>query len=86
MTAYTSYQGVAAVGDYSAETTAGAAIDILLALLPDVDASLDSGTGAGANGGAGAGFLDEMSPAAVVQLRVELEAMKDTVDLFDAPA
>ena len=72
--------GIVAVGDYSAATTAGGAIDVLLGILADPDT--DSSSGAQAGGG----LLDEMSPAALAQLRVELEAIQAEVGLFDAPA
>lgn len=79
--------GIQPIADYSAETTAGDAIDLLLALIPDPDAPHGSGAIAdSANQGQGNTYLDEMSPAAAAQLRVELESMKDTVGLFDAPA
>jgi hypothetical protein len=48
-------------------------IDELLALLPDPDT--DSSSGAIAGGG----LLDEISPAALAQLRVELLAIKDAL-------
>jgi len=64
--------GLTVYGDY-AQTTAGAAIDELVALLtPDATSTQR-------------GFLDEMSPAAQVQLLKELEAMKAVVTLFAAP-
>lgn len=65
--------GVSAVGDYSGAATGGAAIDILVALL-DVDSTSTIRN-----------FLDEMSPAAQVQLLVELAAIKTKINLFEAP-
>ena len=72
--------GIASLVDYSAETTAGDAIDLLVALIPDPDTTSSSGAQAGG------GMLDEMSPVAAAQLRVELAALKAAVGLFDAPA
>lgn len=71
--------GIAPIGAYAGSATAGAAIDKLIALIPNPDTT----SRAGAQGGGG--FLDEMSPAAAVQLRVELAAMKAVVNLFEAP-
>jgi hypothetical protein len=67
--------GIQAIGSYSAIT--GTAIDTLLALIPNPDAA--HGTGAvadSANRGTNNTYLDEMSPGAAAQLRVELAAMK----------
>lgn len=75
--------GVAAIGAYAGSATAGAAIDKLLALIPDPDTL--SSSGAMANPNAGAGNLDEMSAIAATHLRVELTAMKAVVGLFEAP-
>lgn len=61
--------GIVKLGTY-ASASADDNIDELLALLADPDT--DSSTGAIAGGG----LLDEMSPAALAQLRVELEAIK----------
>ena len=72
--------GIAAVGNYAGATTAGAAIDILLGIIPNPDTT----SRAGAQGGGG--FLDEMSPAAAAQLRRDLTAMKAVVGTFNAPA
>jgi hypothetical protein len=71
--------GIAAVGSYSGVTTAGAGIDRLIALIPNPDTT----SRAGAQGGGG--FLDEISPAACAQLRVDLLALKAVVGLFEAP-
>jgi hypothetical protein len=67
--------GLVALGDYDV-ATGGDAVDVLLALIPDPDD--DSSSGAQAGGG----LLDEMSPAAAAQIRVELLAMKDIIDAF----
>ena len=74
-----SLAGIAAIKDYSAVTTAGAGIDLLLALIPDPDSTSTSGAQAGG------GNLDEMSPIAAAHLRVELTALKAVVNLFNAP-
>lgn len=72
--------GIAAIADYSGVATAGDAIDLLVALIPDPD--LNNATSSGAQ--AGGGNLDEMSVIAAAHLRVELAAMKATIDLFTA--
>lgn len=61
--------GIVKLGAYSSSVI-DTNIDELLALLADPDD--DSSSGAQAGGG----LLDEMSPAALAQLRVELEAIK----------
>jgi hypothetical protein len=61
--------GIVKLGAYSSNSV-DANIDELLALLADPDSS--SSSGAIAHGG----LLDEMSPAALTQLRVELAAIK----------
>lgn len=65
--------GIAAIGDYAAAGTDAAKVGRLLALIPNVDTNSSSGAQAGG------GFLDEMSPAAAVQLRVELTALMANV-------
>lgn len=65
-------QGVQVIGDYSTGTDR-AKVNALLALIPNVDSTSSSGAVAGG------GFLDEMSPAAAVQLRVELTALAAAV-------
>lgn len=70
--------GISPVGNYAGVTTAGAGIDRLVALLPNPDTTSTSGAIAGG------GFLDQMSPAAVVQLRVELAALRAVVAAFSA--
>lgn len=66
--------GVAAIATYSGSSAAKVAA--LLALIPNPDAGAN-GTGAVAGGSYGQNntYLDEMSPAAAVQLRVELAAL-----------
>lgn len=58
--------------DFTGATTAEDVIDILLAAIPDPDTTSTSGAQQGI-----IGFLDEMSPIAAAQLRVELIAAKD---------
>lgn len=77
--------GVSPIGDYTGDATAGAAIDKLLALIPNPDAAHGSGAVAGGNQGILNTYLDEMSPGAAAQLRVELLALKAEVTLFAAP-
>ncbi len=64
-------QGVAPLNVYAG--TPRAAVNQLLALIPNPDSTSSSGAIAGG------GFLDEMSPAAAVQLRVELTALAAAV-------
>lgn len=70
--------GIAAIGTYataninathSNAVAAKADIAVLIALIPNNDAAGSSGAVAGG------GFLDEMSPGAAAQLRVELNAL-----------
>jgi hypothetical protein len=63
--------GIVQLGAY--DGTDAENIDELLALLPDPDT--DSSSGAIAGGG----LLDEISPAALAQLRVELLAITDAL-------
>lgn len=67
----TSLTGIVKLGNYI--TSDSAAVDVLLALIPDPDSTSSSGAQAGG------GLLDEMSPACAAQLRVELLALKDAV-------
>lgn len=67
--------GFVAVGNYAGAASDSAAVDILLNLLPNPDTSSSSGAIQGSFH-----FLDEMSPACLAQLRVELIALKDAVD------
>lgn len=69
--------GIQPIGTYGSGV-AGDNIDELLALIPDPDAPHGSGAIAdSANQGVNNTFLDEMSPGAAAQLRVELEALRD---------
>ena len=61
--------GLNAIGTYPAYGTLASRLAVLLSLIPDPDAP--HGTGAVGGGG----NLDEMSPGAAAQIRVELAAM-----------
>lgn len=62
--------GLASYADFTGAADTDDIFDALLAIIPDPDAP--HGTGAVAGGG----FLDEMSPGAAAQIRVELLAAK----------
>lgn len=66
--------GIVKLGNYAGAASDSAAVDILIALIPNPDSTSSSGAIAGG------GLLDEMSPACAAQLRVELLALKDAVD------
>jgi hypothetical protein len=68
--------GLTAQGVYNG-ADAAAILDQLKALIPNPDASIASGTGA-IQGGVG-GYLDQMSPGAASQLRVEIDAVKAAI-------
>lgn len=68
--------GIQVIGNYAGAANDSAAVDILLALIPNPDAPAGSGPVAGT----GSSYLDEMSPGACAQLRVELTALKDAID------
>lgn len=68
--------GLKVVGDYANAATDSAAVDMLIALIPNPDSTSTSGA---QTSGAGS-MLDEMSPMAAAQLRVELAALKDAID------
>lgn len=70
-----SSDGIASMIDYSGAATPEAAIDLLLDAIPNVDTTSTSGA---QQGSTYLGFLDEMSPMAAIQLRVELEAIQDS--------
>lgn len=70
--------GIQVIGNYAGAANDQAAVDVLLALLPNPDSGAGS-SGASANGGLGAGHLDEMSPGACAQLRVELTALRAAI-------
>ena len=64
--------GIVALGNYAGAANDSAAVDVLLNLLPDPDANPPRER-------AGGGLLDEISPPALAQLRVELTALKAAV-------
>ena len=64
--------GIVALGTYTGKTLSDA-VQTLLDLIADPDSTSSSGAIAGG------GLLDEMSPPAVAQLRVELLALQDAV-------
>jgi hypothetical protein len=66
--------GIVPLANYAAAANDAAAVNLLLALIPNPDST--STTGAVAGGG----YLDQMSPACCAQLRVELLALRDAVD------
>ena len=74
--------GVTPIGDYDGVLTAGAGIDVLLALIPNADAAHGSGAVAGGGQGELNTYLDEMSPGAAAQLIVELTALKAEIAAF----
>jgi hypothetical protein len=71
--------GIQPAVSYAGVTTAGAGIDRLLALLPDPDERESPNP---RNPGS---ILDQMSPMAAAQLRVELAALRAAVGAFEAP-
>lgn len=70
--------GIAAIATYDG-VTAGANVQKLIDLIANPDTTATSGAQAGG------GYLDQMSPAAAVQLRVELTALKAAVDDWEEP-
>lgn len=68
--------GIVAIGNYAGAANDQAALDILLALIPNPDAGIGS---SGAIAGTGSAYLDEMSPQAAAQLRVELTALRAAI-------
>lgn len=72
--------GIAALVNYAGGANDAARVQSLLDLIPDPDTLSSSGSVAGSGlSPVGANFLDEMSPAAATQLRVELTALKAAV-------
>ncbi len=65
--------GIVALANYAGAANDGAAIDLLIALIPNPDAPHGTGAVAGGHN------LDEMSPGAAAQLRVELAALKAAI-------
>lgn len=72
--------GLVANGAYAAAATNKACVDVLLALIPDPDAPPGTGPAGAAGNKALHSYLDEISPAAIAELRVELLAMKDAIE------
>lgn len=73
--------GIVAIGDYAGAANDAAAVNVLLALIPDPDAAHGTGAVADAtNFGANNNYLDEMSPGCAACLRAELLALRDAVD------
>lgn len=68
-----SSSGISVIADYAGAADNKARVQLLLDLIPDVDTTKTSGAQAGG------GYLDEMGPAAAVQLRVELAALKAAI-------
>lgn len=65
--------GIQPIVNYAGLASDPARVQALLDLIPDNDSASSSGAQAGG------GYLDEMSPAAADQLRVELAALKAAV-------
>lgn len=73
--------GIQPMGVYTAAVNTNALFDALLAILPDPDLTTGSTITSVRLSSSGAvqgipGFLDEISPTALAQLRVELLAMR----------
>lgn len=72
--------GVTVIGDYATPGTDPLKVQALIDMLPDPDTTSTSGAVAGSlRSPIGAGLLDEISVGALVQLRVELVALKAAV-------
>jgi hypothetical protein len=65
--------GMVKIGNYAGAANDSAAVQVLLDLIGSPDETRTNGRNAGSN-------LDEMSPIARAQLRVELLALQDAVD------
>jgi hypothetical protein len=65
--------GIQPINNYAGAASDPARVQLLLDAIPNPDTASSSGSIAGG------GFLDEMSPAAAAQLRVELVALKAAV-------
>ena len=76
-----STQGIQPIGNYVAPGTDPLRVAALLALIPDPDGSIGSSSGAVAVPPTAVPntYLDEMSPACAIQLRVELLALQANV-------
>ena len=68
--------GIAVLGNYAGAANDQARVQVLIDLIPDPDAANTGGSGSIQGG---LGFLDELSPLAAAQLRVELVAMKAAI-------
>ena len=68
--------GVQPIGDYATPATNADKVQAVIDLLPNPDAPHGSGAVAGGNQGILNTYLDEMSPGAAAQLRVELITLK----------
>jgi hypothetical protein len=71
--------GMSAIANYAGAANDGAAVDLLLALIPNPDAGNGTGAVAGGTQGIANTYLDEMSPGCAAQLRAELAALKAAV-------
>lgn len=67
-----SQTGVQPIGNYAGVKTKAAAIALLQGIIPNPDATPGTGSVAGGGFGQSNTYLDEMSPAAAMQLQVEL--------------
>lgn len=77
-----SYSGVNPINNYAGAASDPARVQLLLDLIPNVDAPLGTGSGSIASAkdqGVSNTYLDEMSPGAAAQLWVELLALKASV-------
>lgn len=72
--------GVTPILTYATGTAASVQLARLIALIPDQDTSPAQGGGAGTHGS----HLDEMSPQAAAQLRVELAALNAVIGAYEA--
>lgn len=68
--------GVQPLNNYAGAANDAARVQLLLDTVPNPDVSPAQAGGVMSGGG---GFLDEMSPGAAAQLRVELTALKAAV-------
>jgi len=67
--------GVQPIGDYTTPATDLLRVQALVNLIPDPDSLSSSGAVAVPQTAVGNSYLDEMSPACAIQLRVELAAL-----------
>jgi hypothetical protein len=71
--------GMTAIGAYNGVIDSD--IDTLLSLIPNPDAPHGTGAVGGGNQGILNTYLDEMSPGAAAQIRVELEALQSAAPI-----